>query len=128
MRCAIICDAQMRSLGLTEATARDNLTSVSALLLSMLATSASTASICLAFCEGATAVARTLRAERCLAVAGARANVLAAAARLAALDGNACQALLEQGMFATVEQHLFVRTPLVLQLSTSVRRARGAAC
>jgi hypothetical protein len=98
----------MRSLEVDEGTVCKRLYQASHILLGLLSCSNDMGSICLAFCDGAVLIARALRMRRCLSNWGVRVNTLAAAACLARIDDNACELLLSQGLFATIEHCLFV--------------------
>ena len=108
VRCSNISEAAMASMGASEEQVSDHLYHASLTVLVMLADSPAMASMCLAFCEGANKLARTLRAQRTLEDWGARVTALATVSNLAALDSNASDLLLSQGLFATIEQALFV--------------------
>jgi hypothetical protein len=118
MRSAVINDEQITALGLDEDTVSDHLYHAAVALLAMLADSPPMCSMCLAFCDGAAAVSRALRMRRVGDDWGARVCALGAAACLARVDDAAAEALLAQGLFATVEQSLFVRFHVVGFLTT----------
>ena len=74
------------------------------------------ASMCLAFCDGAPLLSRALRTRRCCGDWGVRVAALAAAQCLARVDAAAAEQLLAHGLFAAVEQNLFVRSSGFLEL------------
>ena len=79
--------------------------------LALTSSSPEAVSISLAFYGAATTLARALRAPRTLRDWGARVIVLAAVLQVASVDTDAARQLIREGMLATVELSLHVRTP-----------------
>jgi hypothetical protein len=125
LRHSILGQAQLSTMGLTENAICVRLYHLSVLLLGILATSEANKSICLAFCDGSSIISRALRTPRCMRDWGVRTNLLAAVSLLSTLDDNACICMLDMGLFATVEQHLFVRT-LFASFPTSPKCIRAS--
>lgn len=88
----------------------DTLYQAALAFLALTASSADAVSISLAFFGAATTLARALRAPRTLRDWGARVIVLAAVVQVASIDTDAARQLIREGMLATVELSLHVRT------------------